>query len=123
MGKESHTLDPAFIVAFRAGTLTREQAEAAVPKDRSAMIFMMLSLSAIVAGAPGMPASGANTPSGSIPPYAKEPSKSRKKSAGRKWGTPENREAVLRKLIITKRINFRYVPTAAATSIGRDALA
>ena len=88
MGKESHTLDPTFIVAFRAGTLTREQAEAAVPKDRSAMIFMMLSLSAIVAGAPGMPASGANTPSGSIPPYAKEPSKTRKKKRGAQKGHP-----------------------------------
>jgi transposase len=90
MGKESHQFDPGFIVAFRAGTLTRAQAEAAVPTDRSAMIFMMLSLSAMMAGGTATPASGANTPSGSIPPYAKEPSKPRKNKRGAQKGHPGN---------------------------------
>jgi transposase len=81
------TLDPAFVCAFRAGTLTPEQVEAAVPRDRSAMIFLLLQLSAAVATGTTTPASGPHTPSGSIPPYAKPtPPKRRPKKRGAQPG-------------------------------------
>jgi hypothetical protein len=76
------TLDPAFVSAFRAGTLTQAQAEAAMPRDHLAATFLLLRLSAAMAGKAGTPASGAHTPSGSIPPYAKPASKRRKKKPG-----------------------------------------
>jgi transposase len=82
------TIDPAFVKAFRAGTLTEAQAEAAVPRDRSAIIFMILALSGATAGQSGNPAGGAHTPSGSVPPYAKEPGKRRKKKRGGQNGHP-----------------------------------
>ena len=65
----SPTLDPTFVSAFRSGTLTPDQAEAVLPRDRAAVIFFLLQLSLTV-GSPG-PASGAHTPSGTVPPYAK----------------------------------------------------
>jgi transposase len=83
---EVPTLDPALMKAFRAGTLTRDQAEAMVPQDRSAMIFMLLTLSAAIAGGAATPANGAHTPSGSIPPYAKPTAKPRKKKRGAQNG-------------------------------------
>jgi transposase len=80
------TLDPAFVAAFRSGNLTRAQAEAAVPRDHSAVIFLMLQLSALMAGTAGVPASGAHTPSGSLPPYAKPAAAPRKKRRGAQNG-------------------------------------
>jgi transposase len=80
------TLDPAFVNAFRAGTLTHAQAEAVMPRDHLAAIFFLLQLSAAMAGKPDAPAGGAHTPSGSIPPYAKQPSRRRKKKPGGQLG-------------------------------------
>jgi transposase len=74
-------LDPSFVNAFRAGTLTRKQAEAALPSDRGAVIFLLLQLSAAMAG-PTTPASGAHTPSGAVPPYAKPSAKTRRQKRG-----------------------------------------
>jgi transposase len=82
------TLDPAFVAAFRAGTLTPAQAEATLPRDRAAVIFLLLQLSAAVAGGPGPPASGAHTPSGSLPPYAKPNARPRRKKRGGQTGHP-----------------------------------
>jgi transposase len=76
------TLDAAFVDAFRAGTLTQAQAEAAMPRDHLAATFFLLQLSAAIAGKADAPAGGAHTPSGSIPPYAKRASKRRKKKPG-----------------------------------------
>ncbi|MGL4550027.1 MAG: IS66 family transposase, partial [Gemmataceae bacterium] len=74
-------LDPAFVAAFRAGTLTAAQAEPVLPEDRAATIFLLLQLSAVLA-APSPPASAANTPSGSLPPYAKPDAPRRRKKRG-----------------------------------------
>jgi transposase len=80
------TLDPEFVSAFRAGTLTREQAEAAFPHDRTASIFLLLQLSAAIATGTTTPANGPHTPSGSIPPYAKPAAKRRRKKRGAQPG-------------------------------------
>ena len=80
------TLDPAFVKAFRAGTLTQAQAEAVVPRDHLATILLLLQLSAAIAGKPDAPAGGAHTPSGSIPPYSKPTTKRRKKKLGGQVG-------------------------------------
>jgi transposase len=80
------TLDSAFVEAFRAGTLTHAQVEAVLPRDHLAAIFVLLQLSAAIAGKQETPAAGAHTPSGSIPPYAKETSKRRKKKPGGQFG-------------------------------------
>ncbi len=82
------TLDPAFVAAFRAGTLTQAQAEATLPQDRAAVIFLLLQLSTAVAGGSGPPASGAHTPSGSLPPYAKPKAGPRRKKRGGQKGHP-----------------------------------
>ena len=82
------TLDPEFVSAFRAGTLTREQAEAAFPHDRTASIFLLLQLSAAIATGTTTPANGPHTPSGSIPPYAKPAAKRRRKKRGAQPGHP-----------------------------------
>jgi transposase len=80
-------LDPAFVRAFRAGTLTPEQLEAVVPRDRSATIFLLLQLSDAIAAGTTSPASGPHTPSGSVPPYAKPtPPKRRRKKRGAQPG-------------------------------------
>ncbi|MSR53575.1 MAG: hypothetical protein EXS09_09850 [Gemmataceae bacterium] len=50
--------DSQFLAAFRAGTLTPAPAEVALLRDRSAVIFLMLQLSAVVAAGTGTPASG-----------------------------------------------------------------
>src|SRR5258708_6878341 len=86
MATAAPTLDPSFVTAFRAGTLTRAQAEAAVPRDHSAVIFMLLQLSSVMASGTTTPAHGAHTPSGSIPPYSKQPAKPRKKKRGAQPG-------------------------------------
>ena len=62
-------LAPAFVAAFRSGTLTPDQADAVLPRDRAGVIFFLLQLSLTV-GSPA-PAGGAHTPSGAVPPYAK----------------------------------------------------
>src|SRR5215470_19276592 len=82
MANEAPTLDPAFVQAFRAGTPTRTQAEAVIPRDHSAVVFMLLQLSAAVAGGTGAPAGGAHAPPGSVPPYAKQPAPPRGKKRG-----------------------------------------
>ena len=75
-------IDADFRQAFRAGTLPREQAERHVPTDRGAMLFLLMQLSVLV-GTPA-PAGGANTPSGTIPPYQKPEKKSTRQ--GKKRG-------------------------------------
>jgi hypothetical protein len=81
------SLDPKFVAAFRAGTLTQAQADASLPRDRAAVIFLLLQLSAVVAGGSG-PANGAHTPSGSLPPYAKPKTGKRRKKPGGQNGHP-----------------------------------
>ena len=76
------TLDPTFVTAFRGGTLTSAQVEAALPVDRAAVIFLLLQLSAAVAA----PVGGAHQPSGSIPPYAKSSAPPRRKKRGARPG-------------------------------------
>ena len=82
------TLDPTFVAAFRAGTLTQAQAEAVLPQDRAAAIFLLLQLSAAVAGGSSPPASAAHAPSGCLPPYAKPNAGPRRKKRGGQKGHP-----------------------------------
>ena len=77
-------LDTAFVAAFRSGTLTPDQAEAVLPRDRATAIFFLLQLSSTL-GSP-TPASGAHQPSGSIPPYAKPSAPPRRKKRGAQPG-------------------------------------
>lgn len=77
-------LEPAFLAAFRTGTLTESQARKAVPNDPLAYAFLLLQLSAAIATP--APATGPHTPSSVIPPYAKPPGKTRKKKPGAKPG-------------------------------------
>jgi transposase len=88
MTPEAPTLDPAFVSAFRAGTLTSAQAEAALPRDRAAVIFLLLQLSTTLATPTGTPAGGAHQPSGSTPPYAKPTAPTRRKKRGARHGHP-----------------------------------
>ena len=89
MTASTPTLDPQFVAAFRAGTLTPAQAEAAVPHgDRAAFIFLLLQLSTTVGFDTPAPASGAHAPSGSLPPYAKGQAKARRKKRGAQPGHP-----------------------------------
>jgi hypothetical protein len=62
-------LDPAVLAAFRSGTLTPEQAEAVLPRDRAAAVSFLLQLSTALGSS--TPAGGAHTPSGTVPLYAK----------------------------------------------------
>src|SRR5215212_7708747 len=82
------TLDPAFVAAFRAGTLTATQVEAALPRDRAAVIFLLLQLSTTLADRTGAPASTAHQPSGSVPPYDKPPASPRHTPRGARPGHP-----------------------------------
>lgn len=79
-------LDSTVIAAFRSGTLTPEQADAVLPRDRAAAIFFLLRLSTAL-GSPA-PAGGAHTPSGTVPPYAKPSAKPRRKKRGAVPGHP-----------------------------------
>lgn len=79
-------LDSAFVAAFRSGTLTADQAEAVLPRDRAAAIFFLLQLSSTL-GSPA-PTGGAHTPSGTVPPYAKPPAPPRRKKRGAVAGHP-----------------------------------
>lgn len=78
------TPDPTFVTAFRGGTLTSAQVEAALPVDRAAVIFLILPLSAAIAGS--APVGGAHQPSGSLPPYAKPSAPPRRKKRGAPLG-------------------------------------
>jgi transposase len=82
----SAALDPGFVSAFRAGSLTAQQVDAALPHDRSATIFLLLQLSTLVATGASAPATGPHTPSGSIPPYAKPTTRPRRKKRGAQPG-------------------------------------
>src|SRR5262245_49949859 len=82
------TLDPAFVAAFRAGTLTPSQVEAAVPLDRAAVIFLLLQLSHTLAGRTDAPAHTAHQPSGVLPPYVKPQAPPRHKKRGARAGHP-----------------------------------
>jgi transposase len=82
----SPILDPAFVTAFRAGTITRGQLDAILPADRAATIFLLLQLSALVASP--APAGAAHQPSGSIPPYAKPQAPPRRHKRGAQNGHP-----------------------------------
>ena len=86
MATVASTLDPAFVAAFRSGTLTPEHAESVLPRDRAAAIFFLLQLSLIL-GTPA-PAGGAHTPSGTVPPYAKPSAPRRRKKRGATPGHP-----------------------------------
>jgi transposase len=79
-------LDPSVIASFRSGTLTPEQAEAVLPRDRAAAIFFLLQLSTAL-GAPAA-VGGAHTPSGTVPPYAKPSAATRRKKRGAVPGHP-----------------------------------
>ena len=79
-------LDSTVIAAFRSGTLTTEQAEAVLPRDRAAAVFFLLQLSTAL-GSP-VPAGGAHTPSGTVPPYAKPSAPPRRKKRGAVPGHP-----------------------------------
>lgn len=87
MATTATSLDPAFVAAFRAGTLTTAQAEAMLPSDRSAIVFLLLQLSATLA-AGTMPAHGAHTPSSTVPPYQKPTTPARQKPKGGQPGHP-----------------------------------
>ena len=76
-------LDPAFLAAFRTGTLTESQAQKAYPTDPIAFAFLLLQLSAAVATLPGV---GPHTPPSVIPTFAKPAGKARKKTPGAKPG-------------------------------------
>jgi transposase len=79
------TLDAEFLTAFRAGTLTHEQAERCVPAtDRAGFIFLLLQLSAVVA----TPVAGPHTPSGAVPPYAKENTRATPRNGKKRGGQP-----------------------------------
>src|SRR5215218_8833562 len=82
------SLDGTFVAAFRSGTLTAAQVEAALPRDRPAVIFLLLQLSAAVADKSDSPAGTAHQPSGSIPPYSKPPAAPRRKKRGAQVGHP-----------------------------------
>lgn len=82
------TLDPAFVAAFRAGTLTQAQVETALPRDRAAVIFLLLQLSTTLASRADTPASTAHQPSGSVPPYTKPAAPTRRNKRGARPGHP-----------------------------------
>ena len=79
-------LDPTFVTAFRTGTLTPDQADAARPRDRAGAIFFRLPPGTAL-GSPA-PAGGAHTPSGTVPPYAKPSATPRRKKRGAVVGHP-----------------------------------
>ncbi len=81
-------LDPAFVASFRAGTLTQTQIEAALPRDRAAVIFLLLQLSHVIATGNDTAPSPAHQPSGVLPPYQKPPAPPRRKTPGARPGHP-----------------------------------
>ena len=94
-------LDPAFLAAFRSGTLTETQASEFGHRDPIQITFLLLALSAAVSMM-GRSAAGPHTPSSALPPYAKPPGKRRKQKPGAKPGhtghcrpTPERIDRVV----------------------------
>lgn len=87
MALSTASLDPAFVTAFRSGTLTAHQADAALPSDRAAIVFLLLQLSVTLAAGP-TPANGPHTPSSTVPPYDKPNTPRRRKSRGGQPGHP-----------------------------------
>ena len=81
-------LNQAFVAAFRAGTLTPTQIEEALPRDRAAVIFLLLQLSHTLAIRIDAPASTAHQPSGVLPPYQKPQASPRRKKRGGRPGHP-----------------------------------
>ena len=83
----SPVLDPAFVAAFRAGTVTRDQLDAVLPHDRGAQLFVLLQLSGAM---PSGPPAGPHTPSGAVPPHEKpgQDPRKRPKPKGGKPGHP-----------------------------------
>jgi transposase len=79
-------LNPAFVAAFRAGTLTQTQIEETLPRDRAAVIFLLLQLSHTLATSTDTIPSTAHQPSGVLPPYQKPPAPPRRKKRGAKHG-------------------------------------
>jgi hypothetical protein len=75
-------LEPAFLAAFRSGTLTEAQADAFARGNSLELKFLLLQLSTAVAGN----ATGPHAPPSAVPVYAKPPGKSRKKTPGAKPG-------------------------------------
>src|SRR5258708_9273674 len=84
----SPILNPTFVAAFRAGTLTQPQIEDALPRDRAAVIFLLLQLSHTLATSTDTPASTAHQPSGVLPPYQKPQTPPRRKKRGAEHGHP-----------------------------------
>ena len=78
------TLDSSFLTAFRTGTLTEEQARVFAHLDPLAACFLLLQLSAALAGT--APAVGPPVPSGSVPPFAKPTTTGGTKKLGGKPG-------------------------------------
>jgi transposase len=77
-------LEPAFLAAFRTGTLTESQADRFLNRDPIELKFLLLQLSAAIADTPA--GVGPHTPSGAIPPHAKPAGKRRKKKSGARPG-------------------------------------
>ncbi len=80
-------LDPTLVAAFRSGTLTPDQAEAASCRVTAPPPSSSSSNSAPPSAQPA-PASGAHTPSGTVPPYAKPSATPRRKKRGAMVGHP-----------------------------------
>jgi transposase len=99
-------LDPAFVAAFRAGTVSEAELDANLPRDRGAILFVMLQLSAAIGGPPptAATATGPHTPSGAIPPYEK-PGRDPRKRSKKKGGKPGHEGASREKPVeIDKRV-------------------
>jgi transposase len=76
-------LDPDFLRAFQAGTLTEAQAEAFAGRDPLQIKFLLLQLSLAIA----TPTAGPHTPFGSVPVYEKPSAKAKRgKTVGAKPG-------------------------------------
>jgi hypothetical protein len=71
-------LEPAFLAAFRTGTLTESQASEFAHRDPIELKFLLHQLAGT--------ATGPHTPPSVIPPYAKPVGKARKKTPGAKPG-------------------------------------
>jgi transposase len=77
-------LEPAFLAAFRGGTLTESQASEFASRDPLEIQFLLLQLSAAVAVL--AIAIGPHTPSSALPPGSKPTPKARRKKSGAKLG-------------------------------------
>lgn len=80
--KPTIALEPAFLAAFRSGTLTEVQASEFARRNSLELKFLLLQLSAAIAGN----AAGPHAPPSAVPTYAKPAGKARKKKPGAKPG-------------------------------------